>query len=423
MKKWLLLAVIFAMFVTVLVSCGKTENSSTTAKPIDETTTKGPQATSENETTESSTEEVTTEPYTLQSISINGTDISKYTIVYAKSPLEEQKNNITTEYDFDKISAEKLQKLIKSYLGIELPIAKDTEKAESQYEILVGKTTRKISGGTNLTKLQTYDYVIEAVGDKLLVCGGVYGVTYHSIDYLKQYIDSEIAKRNENINIAGGYKKTGTHKLTTVACVGDSITQGVGASSSIHSYPSVLQRVLWKDYVVINYGNSGKTLRTDLLSSGGSKESYQLTNEFKSCKDNIQNIDIMLIMLGTNDSNRVATVHKREWNETDDTKYLTDYKLLLTIFHKSNKNIHFVIMNCPVYYGNQMFGSERVRNLQQQAYENAQKDGLSVSFYDMYTFSKTKMGTSCFPDSLHPNDKGYDIMGKELARYIKTLEK
>lgn len=415
MKKYLSLLFLLALLSLILISCSGGDTIITS-----EATT-GNETTSEDILDESTTDTATEtpEPITLKSIKIDGVDISEYTIVYAKSVFESYKDNITTEYDFDRISAEKLQQLIKDYIGVELPIAKDTDKKSDKYEILVGRTTRNLLSVSNVA---TYKYQIEASDGRLSFLGGTYGVTYHCIDYFKDYLDGFIKSRNENVDIKSGFRKTGTHKLTTVACVGDSITQGVGASNAtIYSYPAVLQRILWKDFVVVNYGNSGKTLRTDLLSSSGAKESYQLTNEFKNCKNNIKNIDIVLIMLGTNDSNRVATVEKRDWNEADDKKYSDDYKLLLNIFYSQNKNLQFLIMNCPVYYGNQMFGSERVRELQLSLATKFKNDGLPVSFYDMHTFSKTKMGTTCFPDGLHPNDNGYAIMANALSREVKNL--
>jgi hypothetical protein len=49
-----------------------------------------------------------------------------------------------------------------------------------------------------------------------------------------------------------------------VSCVGDSITAG-SCSSKTNGYPAVLQGVLGSNYVVGNYGNSGKTMLKDGL--------------------------------------------------------------------------------------------------------------------------------------------------------------
>src|SRR4051812_29307883 len=44
-----------------------------------------------------------------------------------------------------------------------------------------------------------------------------------------------------------------------VACVGDSITQGVGAAKG-ESYPAQLQKLLGDGWEVLNFGVSGRTL-------------------------------------------------------------------------------------------------------------------------------------------------------------------
>ena len=50
---------------------------------------------------------------------------------------------------------------------------------------------------------------------------------------------------------------------THVACVGDSITAGAGASSSAKNYVSVLQGLLGNGVQVKNFGNSGSTMLTE----------------------------------------------------------------------------------------------------------------------------------------------------------------
>jgi lysophospholipase L1-like esterase len=45
-----------------------------------------------------------------------------------------------------------------------------------------------------------------------------------------------------------------------IACIGDSITAGHGASNASFAYPSQLQQLLGSDYEVKNYGHSGRTM-------------------------------------------------------------------------------------------------------------------------------------------------------------------
>ncbi len=87
---------------------------------------------------------------------------------------------------------------------------------------------------------------------------------------------------------------------THVACVGDSITAGVGASSPNTNYPTQLQGLLG-NVTVKNFGHSGATL----LSTGDTP--YQRTLEYTNATNFVATagdgavVDV-IIMLGTNDS-------------------------------------------------------------------------------------------------------------------------
>jgi len=80
---------------------------------------------------------------------------------------------------------------------------------------------------------------------------------------------------------------------TRVACVGDSITFGVGASKG-NAYPLVLGRMLGAGFEVMNFGDSGSTALK------ASSSSYWKTPAFTSSKASAP--DVVVIMLGTNDS-------------------------------------------------------------------------------------------------------------------------
>ena len=60
-----------------------------------------------------------------------------------------------------------------------------------------------------------------------------------------------------------------------IACIGNSITEGVGASSGSATYPSVLQRDLGTEkYEVSNFGASGRTLMKNGKEFDGTASSY-----------------------------------------------------------------------------------------------------------------------------------------------------
>ena len=80
-----------------------------------------------------------------------------------------------------------------------------------------------------------------------------------------------------------------------VACVGDSITEGIGATrADQYSYPAQLQGLLGEGYAVHNYGASGMTL----LAEGD----YPYIRQERYAASLACPCDVVLLMLGTNDS-------------------------------------------------------------------------------------------------------------------------
>ena len=106
-----------------------------------------------------------------------------------------------------------------------------------------------------------------------------------------------------------------------IACVGDSLTYGFGASSASHNYPSNLQNLLGGDFVVRDYGVDGVTAQKEPHTREGSywdKKFYKKSHDFLP--------DVVLIMLGTNDSK------EPNWNskkfEADLRDLVRSYKIL-----------------------------------------------------------------------------------------------
>lgn len=347
----------------------------------------------------------------VDSIKIAGVDISEYKIVYAvpeNSVLRLANSGvIKTEYNFNKIIANELAARINSYIGVTPEVVSNRAEA-TEHEILIGNTGRVLSNKHSDVKV--YRYEIEVSGGNMSISGGAVGNTYHALDYLFEELEARAAE-NSNVDFEEGFTLNGTHRLTTIACIGDSITYGVGASdNTLLSWPSVLSRVLWQDCYVINYGNSGKTMRGDL------NDAYNKTREYQNAIRNAQNVDIALIMLGTNDSNR-----DRSWNAIDDQSFNEGCTQIVENMYKKNEKIKFIIMNCPVYNGNENFGSEHVRELQAALVPALSAKGYDMGFYDMYTFTKNEVTVARFGDGLHPDNEGYAIIGEEMGRMLEEV--
>lgn len=191
-----------------------------------------------------------------------------------------------------------------------------------------------------------------------------------------------------------------------VACVGDSITCGVGASDrSKTSYPEILQGVLGDDYYVINFGSSGATLSDATDYSYKSREYYRASMA--------SNANMVIIMLGTNDcadsfwDNETITAAKHKESLVS---LVANYKSLET-------NPTVVLMNFPTMYGNAEEGhsAEHQAALLQATEEAATDSGCKL--IDIRTF--TENHEDWFADALHPNDNGYAQIGAFVAEELK----
>lgn len=388
--RWLLVLLCIALFASSCVNNAGNEGTTTAA----------------GTTTEAATEAETA--FSLESLRIAGNDISKYTIVYRRNSyykvLNKLEDLIVNDYDFDRLSAERLSDVIFAKFGVRLAVKQDTKFDETEYEILVGETDRDLHP-TDLTEDQ---YVFKMEGKKLVMCGGSYGSTWHAADYFEKWIADQEAAKNANPDFTVASNSVSTYDIKVIACIGDSITYGSTSTDPAYlSYPANLQRMLWKDYVVFNYGRGGKTMRDDLA------DSYMATDEYKNCLANAIGYDLVLIMLGTNDSSRDPA-----WTSSDNTKFKRSCKTLIDSIKEKNENASFVLMNCPAYYGGGNAGSLAVRDVQKEIAAELYADGYDLTFYDMHSFTSQEMGAAMFPDQLHPADAGYVKMAEGVRDLV-----
>ena len=364
------------------------------------------------DTTTTTTQEPAPEEPTIayDSVTIGGVALSEFQIVYAPDDFSRVKKTYTDSFAFgdthyDKLIAEELAAELAKLTGVTIPVVAQTATA-SEHEILIGKTSRQQSMTNKSGLSDKYAYRISMLDGKLCINGGSSGATYHALDALYEQFASQNSK---NVELAADYKVEGDADLITVACVGDSITEGYGCSSGLYcSYPVILQRILWKDYIIINYGVSGKTMREDL------NDAYIKTGAYTNMLTGAKDADITLIMLGTNDSNR-----DRNWNANSSAKFEEGYRNLLKEINKRNSDMTYFLMNCPVYGGNDAFGSKTVRDLQKELTDTLIGEGWDLHFFDMYTYSKNKITLKNFPDQLHPSDKGYGLLAQGVAEMLE----
>ncbi len=184
-----------------------------------------------------------------------------------------------------------------------------------------------------------------------------------------------------------------------VACVGDSITQGVGAKSG-QSYPAQLQALLGEGYKVGNFGVSGRTL----LKQGDFP--YWKENKYKAAL--AMEPAIVIIMLGTNDTKPQNWKHEAE--------FVADYRELVMSFQslKSKPKV-FVCRPVPVPgKGNYGINEENIQKEIPRIDALAKEFGCGV--IDMH--AALEEFPEMLPDRVHPNTAGAGEMAKAAAQAI-----
>ena len=181
-----------------------------------------------------------------------------------------------------------------------------------------------------------------------------------------------------------------------VACVGDSITAGVGASSDPHNYPSLLGDLLGSGYTVANFGESGATLLQNGDSPYKQRGSYGRSAAFLP--------NVVVILLGTNDSK------PQNWG-THKGEFAADYAALLDYY--AALPTHPKLFAClptpvpkPNYGINEPAVTEELPLIRQVA---AQKGATVIDVH-----GRMPSDNADFVDGVHPNDTGYVLLASAV---------
>ena len=181
-----------------------------------------------------------------------------------------------------------------------------------------------------------------------------------------------------------------------VACVGDSITAGVGSSAPQNDYPSLLGDLLGPGYNVVNFGESGATL----LKNGDSP--YQQRGGYGRSAAFAPNV--VIILLGTNDSKpQNWGAHKGEF--AADYAALLDYYAALPTHPKL-----YACLPTPVTKPNYGINAPNVTDelpiIRQVA---AQKGATLIDVH-----GQVPSDNADFADGVHPNDTGYVLLASAI---------
>lgn len=190
-----------------------------------------------------------------------------------------------------------------------------------------------------------------------------------------------------------------------VLCVGDSITygQGVIMSRKTDSYPAFLAEYLGEDYQVWNYGLCNRTLLAEGQMPYGAEDF--------AAESLAEDADIVIIMLGTNDSK------KMNWNAE---KYEEEYIQFVKNYQNMESAPDVYIMMPPAVFAevedegdcdNTVVRDEVVPIVARVA------EQTGAGLIDLY--SLTESHPEWFADGLHPNAEGNRVIAETICGQLE----
>ena len=190
-----------------------------------------------------------------------------------------------------------------------------------------------------------------------------------------------------------------------VACIGNSITFGAGIRNrSRDSYPSVLARMLGDSYWVKNFGVSARTMLN--------KGDHPYMNEPAYKNALAFNPNIVVIKLGTNDSKSFNWKYKAD--------FMKDAQTMIDAFKglPSQPKIYLCYPSKAYLTGDGINDDIISKEIIPMIKKLANKNDLSV--IDLHTAMDGM--PELFPDRIHPNEKGAQVMAKAVYQSISTLK-
>ncbi len=188
-----------------------------------------------------------------------------------------------------------------------------------------------------------------------------------------------------------------------LACVGDSITEGSGAAKGM-SYPAQLQVLLGESWQVKNFGVGGRTL----MRSGDFP--YWKEDRFKQAQEFDPNV--VVIMLGTNDTKPQNWSHKEEFEK--------DYRDLVKTFQNLKSKPRIFLCRAVPVPGAGNFGINEAGIQEQIPIVDRLAKEVGAGVIDMHAALIEK--ANLLPDRVHPNTEGAGEMAKAAYQVLTGMD-
>ncbi len=184
--------------------------------------------------------------------------------------------------------------------------------------------------------------------------------------------------------------------VTRVACVGDSITAGLG-------YPNLLWTLLGNGYLVENFGVGGSTV---LLSSDNP---YMNTTAFQLAKS--FSPDVVVIMLGANDAN------PEYFGQIE--SFVADYEALVKSFQGlASKPKIWIVLPPPIFNTGPGPNSTNMADGVIPRVKLVAQD-LNLPTIDVYD-ALIDHPEDFIYDGIHPNGQGVKVIAMEVFRALSS---
>lgn len=201
-------------------------------------------------------------------------------------------------------------------------------------------------------------------------------------------------------------------KEVKIACVGDSLTYGMGVEDREENcYPMVLQNLLGTDsYTIGNFGVNGATLQKEGNQPYWKEKRYEQSVSLEP--------DIVVLMLGTNDT--------KEENWKGSEAFRKDYEALIEEYEKLDTKPTVILLTPPVLYQSGEIITDVRASSDSIVSEEAQvileigneKELSVINLYELTGSHPEWYNT----DGVHLNAEGAAAIADEVAREIKNLE-
>jgi len=187
-----------------------------------------------------------------------------------------------------------------------------------------------------------------------------------------------------------------------VACVGDSITAGAGAPKG-KSYPAQLQSLLGPGWKVQNFGRSGRTMLRKGDNSYWKEKNLQKAEDFKP--------NVVIIMLGTNDSKPRNWVHENE--------FITDYRDMVKLFQALDTKPRIYLCHVPTVIEPNKYKISETNSIiiRQRIDDLAKEMNLEVIPMDK-AYGNDLSVLKDKDDNVHPNAQGALELAQTAAKAL-----